>query len=480
MEYDNHSKEELINELIQLKKCNNELENHLKQTEIELKLSEEKFRSWLKQEVNKLQENNDILNKKVTDKYLKLFNSIDQGFFVMDVIFDENDKPVDIYYVEANEASIKILGSDYSNKYLKDIIPNYESNWLEMYGEAAFTGKSVRMELYAETNKRWYSFYLFKIGDENSSTIGNIFSDITERKMLEEALKESEEKLRTILENSRDGITMFDLRTKKYLYMSPSQEQLYGFTMEEINNFSAEIAYVRVHPDDYEICKEQHKMVATGIKTSVEVQYRWKVKNGEYRWFGDMRKVVYDENGQPIAIVGVSRDITNQMEYEEKLALQAKILSNVNDAIIVVDENDRIIYCNDSLVKLLGWQEQEFIDRPFSFFVQGYLDEVSKEKVLLESEEIQKANSTVDEDFLNGIKCYSKNGTQIIADINRTIVRGPKGEFKGFIAALRDVSENYEYQIQLKKSEEKYRYLFNSIDEGLAIIEVIFKNENKP
>jgi PAS domain-containing protein len=68
-------------------------------------------------------------------------------FFVMDVIFDENDKPVDIYYVEANEASIKILGSDYSNKYLKDIIPNYESNWLEIFGEAAFTGKSVRVEL---------------------------------------------------------------------------------------------------------------------------------------------------------------------------------------------------------------------------------------------------------------------------------------------------------------------------------------------
>jgi PAS domain S-box-containing protein len=193
-----------------------------------------------------------------------------------------------------------------------------------------------------------------------------------------------------------------------------------------------------------------------------------------------MRKVVYDENGQPIAIVGVSRDITEHKKYDEMLVLQAKILSNVKDAIIVVDENDRIIYCNNSIVKLLGWQEQEFIDRSFSFFVQGYLDEVSKEKVLLASEEIQNANSTVDEDFLDGIKCYSKNGTQIIADINRTIVRGPKGEFKGFIASLRDVSENYEYQIQLKKSEEKYRYLYNSIDEGFVIVEVILDEENKP
>jgi PAS domain S-box-containing protein len=486
MEFENCSKEELICELIQLRKCNNELEKHLKQTEVALKEAEEKYRFKLEQEVNHLttefeyNQPKEKLEQSTTDKYLKLFNSIDQGFFVIDVIFDENDNPVDMYFVEANEASITILGSDYSNRYLKDIDPNYESYWFEIFGEVALTGKNVRMEQYAEPDKKWYSFYVFKIGDESSRIIGNIFLDITERKRREDSLKETEEKFRPILENSIDGISLLDLKTGKYLYFSPSKVKMTGFSLEEIKYASVELVFERMHPDDREIAMEKHRLVSTGIETLVDVEYRWKVKSGEFRWFSDRRKLVRDKNGQPVAIVGISREITDQKEYENKIELQAKILSNVKDAIIVVDENGMITYCNKAYVKLLGWQSQESIGRSIFYFVQYFVDDASKEKVLLYLEENRKPNSEVDEDHLAGIICYSKDGTQIIIDVNRAVVRDSKDEFKGFILSIRDVSERYKYELELKKSEERYRYLFNSIDEGLAIIEVIFDKENKP
>lgn len=307
-----------------------------------------------------------------------------------------------------------------------------------------------------------------------------IFEDVTDLKRTQYSLKESEEKLRTILENSRDFICMIDLKTGKYTYFSPSIEEMTGFTTEEYNNISTEQLYERVHPDEREVIINNTKLMDAGIETFVNIRYRWKIKNGEYRWFESRRNLIPDENGQPIAYVAIYRDITEQKEYEEKLALQAKILSNVNDAIFVADENDIIIYINKAFVKLFGWQEQELAGHSVSDISQGYFDEISKEKILWILDEMHKVYSTSDENHLDEIKCYSKDGTLIIVDINTTVVKGPKGEYKGFISSIRDVSERFEYELNLKISEEKFRYLFDSIDEGLAIEDVIFDIENKP
>jgi PAS domain S-box-containing protein len=304
--------------------------------------------------------------------------------------------------------------------------------------------------------------------------------DLTNLRKVEKSLRDSEEMMKAILDNSRDCISLFDLKTEKYLYFSPSIEEMTGFTENESNIITLEEVFERVHPIDREIYKNMHKLRGTEIALSEYYEYRWKVKSGEYRWFGDRKKLVFDENGQPLAIVGISRDITDKKKYENELAIKAKILSNVNDAIFVADENDRITYCNKALVKLFGWQEQELIGHSFIDFSQGYVDEMSKEKVLLALDERHKGYSTSDESYLNEIKCYSKDGTKLIVDVNRASLRDSKGEYKGSILSIRDISERYKCELKLKKSEEKYRYLFNSIDEGLAIIDVIFDNENKP
>jgi PAS domain-containing protein len=84
--------------------------------------------------------------KSSEEKYRSLFNSIDEGFFLIDVIFDQNDKPVDLLYVEANPAATRIVGCDYTGRHLTEIDPNYETYWFEIFGDVAKTGRSVRME----------------------------------------------------------------------------------------------------------------------------------------------------------------------------------------------------------------------------------------------------------------------------------------------------------------------------------------------
>jgi PAS domain-containing protein len=116
------------------------------------------------------------------EKYRTLFNSIDEGFFLIEVLFDADNHPVDLLYVEANCAATQIVGQDYTGKRLTEISPDYERYWFDIFGEVALTGKSVRLERYAAPDKKWYSFYAFRIGGPESRRIGNTFQDITEEK----------------------------------------------------------------------------------------------------------------------------------------------------------------------------------------------------------------------------------------------------------------------------------------------------------
>ncbi|MEQ8199345.1 MAG: PAS domain-containing sensor histidine kinase, partial [Clostridiaceae bacterium] len=155
--------------------------------------------------------------------------------------------------------------------------------------------------------------------------------DITQRKEAEEALRASEEKLSIILNNSRDGINMFDLTTGRYIYMNPAQVEMTGYGMEEINNASLEEANNLVHPDDLEMVVVQQKLAAAGMGSYFETKYRWKVNNGEYRWFSDRHQLVRNAQGQPVALVGISRDITEQVKKDELIRMQKNELEAIID-----------------------------------------------------------------------------------------------------------------------------------------------------
>lgn len=169
--------------------------------------------------VKELIESEEMHTKNAEDKYQMLFNSIDQGFFLIDVIFDENDKPIDMHYVEANNKATEMLGRNFTGMKLREIDEGYKEYWFEIFGKVALTGQSIRMEQYAEPDKKWYSFYIFKIGDEKSRRIGNIFLDITSRKQAEKEIIEAnerlaqnvEEKYRMLFETMDEGFCTIDV-----------------------------------------------------------------------------------------------------------------------------------------------------------------------------------------------------------------------------------------------------------------------------
>ncbi len=115
--------------------------------------------------------------------YLALFNSIDQGFCTIDVAFDPNDRPTDYRFVEVSPSFARQTGIEHgAGRWMRQIAPDQDAHWLEIYGSVSLTGEAARFERQSTPLGRWCSVHAFRIEDQPRGQIGVLFNDITEQK----------------------------------------------------------------------------------------------------------------------------------------------------------------------------------------------------------------------------------------------------------------------------------------------------------
>ena len=125
-------------------------------------------------------------------RYRTLFESIDEGFCIQALIFDEDERVVDYRFVEVNPAFERHTGlADALDRTIKELVPDVEALWFDAYGQVALTGEPTRFVDHAESMDRWFDVFAFRVGDPEERKVGVLFNDITERKRAEHALQES-------------------------------------------------------------------------------------------------------------------------------------------------------------------------------------------------------------------------------------------------------------------------------------------------
>ncbi len=122
-------------------------------------------------------------------RYRTLFDSIDEGFCVIELLVNRHGTAVDYRFLEINPAFGQQTGiRDATGRRMREIAPRHEAFWFETYGKVAATGKAVRFSHEASALQRWFDVYAFRVGGKGSRKVAVLFRDITARKQSELAL----------------------------------------------------------------------------------------------------------------------------------------------------------------------------------------------------------------------------------------------------------------------------------------------------
>jgi PAS domain S-box-containing protein len=293
-------------------------------------------------------------------KYNSLFENLLNGFAYHQIIVDDENFPVDFVFLRINKAFerlIKLKRKDIIGKRITELIPDIKDTnpeLIEFCGQVALTGESNVFEMYFEQFKKFYSVTAYS---EEKGYFATIFEDISQRRIAEESLKESERRYRTILENVQDAYLRGD-NEGRIVMASPSASRMYRFdSSQEMKGISSISLYKS--PEDRQIILE--KLKSEGKVENMEGEALR--KDGTSFWVSMNAQYYYGENGEIKGTEAFIRDITQKKKVEKALekseSYYRAIFNHTGTATVIIEEDTIISLANAEFEKLSGYRLED-------------------------------------------------------------------------------------------------------------------------
>jgi PAS domain S-box-containing protein len=271
-----------------------------------------------------------------------------------------------------------------------------------------------------------------------------VITDISERKKIEEALRESEERFRRLAENADDAIYRIDLVPEpKFSYISPAITRLTGYTPEDHYN-DPMLSIKIVHPDDRHLLEF---MMNNPDKIRDLFTIRWIRKDGRVLWTEQRNVPVYDAEGRITSVEGIARDITWRKQQEEEITKLSVGVEQSPVLVIITDTEGTISYVNQKFTEVTGYQPEEVIGKNPRILKSG---QMSPE----EYSELWKTITSGKEwrgEFLN----KKKNGELYWESASISPIKNEKGETAFYIGVKEDITERKHMEAELLAAKEK-------------------------
>ena len=129
-------------------------------------------------------------------RYRTLFEAIDAGFCIIELLFAADGTPIDYRFLEVNPAFARQSGlTDAVGRRMRELVPEHEQYWFDVYGRVAITGEPTRLENGSAALGRWWDVHAFRVGEPMQRRVAVLFNDISARRQAELALRELNETL---------------------------------------------------------------------------------------------------------------------------------------------------------------------------------------------------------------------------------------------------------------------------------------------
>jgi len=351
----------------------------------------------------------------------------------------------------ANQAYERIWGrpveSVYANpiSYIDAIHPD-DLNYAKEAYQLQLQGQQPNVEFRIRRPNgeiRWVLEHGVPIMDQqgNVERIVGTIRDITEKKLADEKMCESEERFRLLCNVTNDAIWNWDL-TSDTIWWNDSFGALFGYTHEEMGD-SIHAWYERIHPEERDaVIAKIHQAIQSGAPHWSD-EYRFLRRDGIYAHVLDRGYVIHDSKGKAVRMIGGITDQTERKHTEERLREQATLLDKAQDAILVRDLNHNVLYWNSSAARLYGWSAEEAIGTCIKDLIYADLGAFDKAVQILMQ----------DGEWTGELPQVTKNGQPLTIESRWTLVRNDKGRPKSILSINTDITERKRLELQFLRAQ---------------------------
>ncbi|MFX1322765.1 MAG: PAS domain S-box protein [Promethearchaeota archaeon] len=430
----------------------------------------------LQESENKLKKINSILEKKVEERNRKLKESEEKYRFLFEnspyaiTLIDLSGKIIDcnpslerLFNYNKNN----LIGKNFKNL---AIIPKDFSQTLSEAFDALIRGRTIEsLELQhfpKDGNMIWTKSKASLVNLGDKKLIQVLTENITQMKDTQLKLKESEEKYRTLTEQSFIGIAI--AQDNKVKYINDTITKISGYTVQELKKFTFEDIKNVIHPDDSDFVLDQFRKKQRGnVNIIKNYQYRLFKKNGNIIWIDSYSKpIIYED--KPADFITVI-DITDRKKAEEALKeSEEKFRRIAEHTFIGIDiiQDNKIVYCNQALSDIAGYSREEILHSSINDLIES-IHQDYRESILdyinTYQQDAEKSFSEVEFPF------YNKKAELKWVRANVNTINYLKRN--AMLTTLIDITEKKQAELALKESEEKFRNIAEQSLMGIIILQ---------
>jgi PAS domain S-box-containing protein len=391
------------------------------------------------------------------EKYRTLFDTIDEGFARIEVLYDEAGKPVDMRWLEINRAFAQQTGlPGVTGKTFREVFPTFENGPIERCAQVVETGVPVRIERYVESLGGWFSIYAAPIPGKARNQVALVFTNITDRKRAEQALRESQDRLSALFEALPDGVGLLDLQGK-LLFANPAMRRyLPSGVMPAVD----EARYGRwrgYHPDGRRIERNEYPGVRAlrGEKVLPGFDFLYIHDDGSEAWTRVAALPLRDSNGQVTGAVAIATDIDALKRAADELrASEERFRTSVEslDEAFVICSAVRVAgkivdfrheYVNDASCRLIGFSREQLLAHTMLALMPYHQESGLFQKYV---QVVETGQPLSEEAYSFGEPADRQNNTLRILDLRAAPFRD------GFILTGNDVTEQVSLEAERQEA----------------------------
>lgn len=276
--------------------------------------------------------------------------------------------------------------------------------------------------------------------------------DVTENVRSREALLISNQRFEYACKASFDVMWDYDVE-KERIYWGAGLEQHFGHKLKGSES-GFDFWTQHIHPEDYErVLRGFENAIQNADHPIWEENYRLKKANGVYAFVVDRGHTLHNEKGEVYRVVGAIQDVTESKVEELKLRLRESVIDNTKEAVIIAealnDDEDRMVFVNESLLQMLGYQYHEVIGLSAELFFRNIADK----KGLKQFKKAKEANTP----FEIELPAIRKNGKKFWMSFSMSPVPDEKGLIAHYVFIISDITDRRAYVNLLTKQNKKFK-----------------------